>query len=137
MVTSLQIFRLKFYVHSLFLTSLMGTTCRSHPILLALITLIIFGEEKRFMKFRLTAGMATGYGLGGRGSIPSKSKIFCFSVTFIMAPGATKSPVQWVPEGLIPQKQSDRGVKLTTHHQLLQRSRMVELYIQSHIAFMA
>jgi hypothetical protein len=44
-----------------------------------------------------SAGIATGYGLDGRGSIHGRDKIFLFSIAFRAALGPTKLPIQWVP----------------------------------------
>jgi hypothetical protein len=41
--------------------------------------------------------VTTGYGLDTQGSIPSRRKLFLFSVTFIPSLGPTQSPIQWVP----------------------------------------
>jgi hypothetical protein len=71
-------------------------------------------------------GIATGYGLDGRGSVPVRGKIFLFSI----APGPALEPIQshiqWIPVAVSP-GQSGRGVKLTTYLHLVPRSRMVEL----------
>jgi hypothetical protein len=77
-----------------------------------------------------SVSIATGYGLDGRVSIPSRSKIFLFSTESRPALGTTHSLIQWVP-GALPQvvKKTGRGVKLTAHLHLVPRSRMVELYL--------
>jgi hypothetical protein len=43
-----------------------------------------------------TVGIATGYGLDGRGSIPSRGKIFLFSTASRPALGPIQPPIQWV-----------------------------------------
>jgi hypothetical protein len=45
--------------------------------------------------------IATGYGLDGRGSIPSRGKIFPFSTMSRPAPRSTQPPIHWVL-GLFP-----------------------------------
>jgi hypothetical protein len=42
-----------------------------------------------------TVSIRTCYGLDGRGSIPSRSKIFLFSIVFRLALGPTQPPAQW------------------------------------------
>jgi hypothetical protein len=49
-----------------------------------------------------SVGIAIGYGMGGRGSIPDRCKIFLFSKTSRPAVGPTQPPTQWVPGGLSP-----------------------------------
>jgi hypothetical protein len=71
-----------------------------------------------------TAGIATGYGMDGRGSILGRSKIFVF-IASRPALGPTQPPIQWLFPGL--------GVKLPTYLHLVLRSRMVELYLHSPI----
>jgi hypothetical protein len=44
--------------------------------------------------------VATGYGLDGRGSIPSRGKIFLLSTSSSLGP--TQPPTQWVPGALSP-----------------------------------
>jgi hypothetical protein len=45
-------------------------------------------------------GVATGYGLDGRGSVPGKNKIFLFSTTSRPSLGSSQPPSQWVPKAL-------------------------------------
>jgi hypothetical protein len=71
-------------------------------------------------------GIATDYGLDGRGSIHSKKIIFLFSTAFYRLWGPP-SLLSNRYQDLFPMGQSGRGMKLTTHHHLLQRSRMVEV----------
>jgi hypothetical protein len=70
------------------------------------------------------AHIATGYGMDDRGvgvRVPVGSE---FSVPCIIQTGSgpTQPPIQWVPGALSP-GQSGWGVKLTTHLQLVPRSR--------------
>jgi hypothetical protein len=72
------------------------------------------------------------YGLDGRDSNPDKDKIFS---------SPRRSDRLWSPPSLLsigyrrlfPCGYSGRSAKLTTHHHLMQRSRMVELYLHSPI----
>jgi hypothetical protein len=77
-----------------------------------------------------SVGIATGYGLDVWGSIPGKGKIFVFSTASKLALWSSQPPIQWVP-GSFSWGWSVGGVKLTTHHLLVSRSRMVELYFHS------
>jgi hypothetical protein len=47
--------------------------------------------------FHSSVGIATGYGLDGRVSIPGRGKIFLFSIASRPALGPTQPPIQWVP----------------------------------------
>jgi hypothetical protein len=70
-------------------------------------------------------GIATDYELGDRGvqvRFPVGARIVFFSTSFIPALRFTQPPIQGVP-GALSREKSGRGVKLTTHHQLLPRSR--------------
>jgi hypothetical protein len=49
-----------------------------------------------------SVGMATGYSLGGRGSIPGKGKISLHSTASRLVLGPTQSPIQWIPGVLFP-----------------------------------
>jgi hypothetical protein len=44
-----------------------------------------------------SVGIATGYGLDSRGSIPGRVKNFLFSIAVSPALGPTQPPIQWVP----------------------------------------
>jgi hypothetical protein len=44
-----------------------------------------------------SVGIAMGYGLDSRGSIPGRCKIFFFSTVSTLALGPTQPPIQWVP----------------------------------------
>jgi hypothetical protein len=73
----------------------------------------------------LGVGIATGYRLDDRGSRSSSRggvKNFLFSTLPRPALGSTQPPIQWVPDALSP-GESGQGVKLTTHLQLVPRSR--------------
>jgi hypothetical protein len=50
----------------------------------------------------ITIGIATGYELNGRGSIPSRGKIFLFYVASRPTLGPTQPPIQWVPRAGFP-----------------------------------
>jgi hypothetical protein len=74
-------------------------------------------------------GITTDYGLGGCGSIPDKDKRFFFTP---QRPDRLWGPPSLLSNGycgLFHWGQSGRGVKLTTNSHLVQRSRMVELYL--------
>jgi hypothetical protein len=84
-----------------------------------------------------SVGIVTGHGLDSRGQIPSRSKRFFSS---------PQHPDRlWVPlivlsngyQGLLFWEQSGRRVKLTTHLNLVPKSRMVELYLHSPYVFMS
>jgi hypothetical protein len=79
-------------------------------------------------------GIANSYWLDDRGvgvRVPVGSTNFHFSMSFRPAMGSTQTPIQWVPGALTPDK-SDRGVKLTTHLQLVPKSRKRgSIYIHS------
>jgi hypothetical protein len=47
-----------------------------------------------------SVGIATGYGLGGRSSIPYRGKIFMFSTASRPALGPTQPSIQWVSEAI-------------------------------------
>jgi hypothetical protein len=49
-----------------------------------------------------SVGIATGFGLDGRGSTPGRCKVFLFSIVSRPAVGPTKPPSQWVPVALSP-----------------------------------
>jgi hypothetical protein len=49
-----------------------------------------------------SVGIATGYGLDGRGSIIGRGKIFLFSTVTSTALEPTHPPIQCVPEALSP-----------------------------------
>jgi hypothetical protein len=49
-----------------------------------------------------SVGMATGYGLGGWGSISSRGWTFLYSTTTRPALGPTQPPIQWLPGVLSP-----------------------------------
>jgi hypothetical protein len=69
-------------------------------------------------------GIATGYGLDYRGvgvRVPVGTFIFLTSSLQVLGP--TQPPIQWVPGAFAPGV-SRRGVKLTTHFQLVPRSRI-------------
>jgi hypothetical protein len=61
-----------------------------------------------------SVGIATGYGLEGRGSNPNKDKIFPFSTTSRPALGPTQPFIQWItgaisPEIQRPGREADRS----------------------------
>jgi hypothetical protein len=49
-----------------------------------------------------SVGIATGYGLDGRGSIPGRDKIFLFSRESRSALWPTRLPIQWVRGAVSP-----------------------------------
>jgi hypothetical protein len=72
--------------------------------------------------------IATSYGLDDRGvgvRVPVGSRIF--SKSSRPALGSTQTPIQWV-RGALSQWESGWGVKLTTHLQLVPRSRKMWIY---------
>jgi hypothetical protein len=78
-----------------------------------------------------SVGIAMGYGLGGRGSIPGKGKrfVFHFPTTSRLTLGPTQPPTQWAPGPLSPRvKRLGREADHSPP-----RSRMVELYLHSPI----
>jgi hypothetical protein len=77
------------------------------------------------MNLDSSVGIATGYGLddrGGGSSSPGRVKNVHFSISFRPALGSIQPPIKWIP-GSFSRGQSGRGVKLTTHLQLVPRSR--------------
>jgi hypothetical protein len=66
-------------------------------------------------------------GLRGQSLSPSRANNFFFSTLSRPALGSTQPPIQWVLGAL------SQGVKLTTHLQLVQRSRKCDPYIHSPI----
>jgi hypothetical protein len=80
-----------------------------------------------------SAGIATGYGLDGWGSIHGTGKSFFFLLRSVQTCSGAHPASYSGYQRLIPWRQSGRSVKLTTHLYLLMRSRMVELYLQSPI----
>jgi hypothetical protein len=74
----------------------------------------------------------SGYGLDDRGSIPGRGeRIFHLSSVSRPALGPTQPPVQLVPGVISPGLKRSRGVTITTHPHLLQRSRMSRSYTSS------
>jgi hypothetical protein len=67
-------------------------------------------------------GIGMSYRLDDRGLISVRGEIFLFSIASRLALGPTQPSIQCAP-GVKWQ-----GVKLTTHHHLDSRSRMMELY---------
>jgi hypothetical protein len=62
---------------------------------------IIFNVPFKNLKSRdVSFGIATGYGLGGRGTIPSRDKVFLFSTASRADLGPTQPPIQWTPGAL-------------------------------------
>jgi hypothetical protein len=74
------------------------------------------GDRSRYSNW-LQAG-----GLRGQSSSPSRVNNFLFSTSSRLALGLTQPPIQWVAAALSPGV-SGCGVKLTTHLQLVPRSR--------------
>jgi hypothetical protein len=68
-------------------------------------------------------GIATGYGLDSRDSIPDRSKIFLLSIASRPAVKPTQPPIQWVPRAL------SLEVKLITHLHLVPKLRMMQQYV--------
>jgi hypothetical protein len=108
--------------------SLVRTTRPAHLIPLDFKT-IIFGS--RFVIFKIRESVV---GIGdwlqegrprGRSSSPDVGKNFNFSMSSRPVLRFTQPPIQWVAGGggLFPRGESERGVKMTTHLQLVPRSR--------------
>jgi hypothetical protein len=49
-----------------------------------------------------SVGVATGYGLCDRGSIPGRGNVFLYSIAFRPNLGPTLPLIQWVPRALSP-----------------------------------
>jgi hypothetical protein len=71
-----------------------------------------------------SVGIATGHRLDGPGLIPGSATSSQQRPDRLWGPPSLLSNGY---RGLLPRGRSSRGVKLTTHHHLMQRSRMVEL----------
>jgi hypothetical protein len=70
-------------------------------------------------------GIATGYGLDDRRvgiRVSTGSRFFTLSISSRSALVLTQAAIQWA-QGLFSWEQSGRGAKLTTHFQLVPRSR--------------
>jgi hypothetical protein len=96
---------------------------------------IIASQHRRVMSRDSSVGIATVYGLADRrggSSSPGRVKNFHFSIPSRPALGSTQPPIKWL-SGALSRGLSGRGVKLTTHLQLVPRARNVDLYIHSHI----
>jgi hypothetical protein len=74
----------------------------------------------------------TGYGLDGQGSILGKGKKFSLLHTVEAGSGAPPSLLP-IGAGAYSPGLKSRSVKLTTHSHIVQRLRMVELYLHSPI----
>jgi hypothetical protein len=80
-----------------------------------------------------SVGIATGYGLrAGRPELysPQAQEIFLYFTASRPALGPTQPPIQWVSGPLSPRAR--RQVR-ETHLYLVSRSRIMELYVYSHI----
>jgi hypothetical protein len=76
-------------------------------------------------------GIGTGCGLGGRGSIPCRRKIFLiFSTMFRPALRPSHLPMQWLPNAVY---QGLKRPERETHLKLVPMLRMVELYLHSSV----
>jgi hypothetical protein len=71
--------------------------------------------------------------MDGQASIPDRGKIFLFSTASRPALRPTLSYIKWVLEVNSPGVKWDESVKLTTHLHVVPRSRMMKLYLHSHI----
>jgi hypothetical protein len=93
--------------------------------------LIVLGEYPESRDS--SVGIATGYRLDGRGSIPGGAENF--SLLYNVQTGSEAHPASYplgtgtVSKGV----KRPGGVKLINHLHLLPRSRMVELYLHSSI----
>jgi hypothetical protein len=56
-----------------------------------------------------SVSIVTGYGLDGWGSIPGRGKRFFYNPSVHTDPGATQSPVHWVPESSFPRGKAARA----------------------------
>jgi hypothetical protein len=77
----------------------------------------------------LPVKIVSGYGPGNRGSIPGRAKDFSCGLCVQTGSGAPQPPVQWVLRVLSLGVKRGRGVTLTTHPDLVPRSRMSRSYI--------
>jgi hypothetical protein len=77
-------------------------------------------------------GIATGYGLNGRGSNPGKENIFSYAQRLDRLCGPPSLLSNVFGGSSFPGGKTGRDVKLTSHLHLVPRSRMVELYLLSH-----
>jgi hypothetical protein len=94
-------------------------------------------EEQKYLSYSpdSVVGIATGYGLddeevGVRVSVEARIFTSPCRPNRLWGPPNLLSNMYW---GLFPLALSGRGVKLTTHLQLVPRSKYVDLYIHSSI----
>jgi hypothetical protein len=94
-------------------------------IALQLFEISVYSEGKaRVKNFNKYFVIVLDYGLDDRGFESRQGlRIFLLTIASRPALGPTQLPIQWVP-GTLPRGQSGRGVMMTTHLHLVQRSRM-------------
>jgi hypothetical protein len=103
--------------------------CTTEPVLPSCSLVTDFSQIRALHYCMSSVGIATGYGLEGPG-IESRWRRD-FPHLSRPALGPTQPPVQWAP-GLSRGVESGRGVTLTPHSLLVQRSNnRIELYLYS------
>jgi hypothetical protein len=96
-----------------------------------IVYMILVGKPEGKISLNVGAFVATVHVLIDRGSNSSMDRILFF-IAPIPIPGITQPPIQCVL-GLILWGKMGLGVKLATHIHLVQRSRVVELFLHSSV----